>query len=115
MAYTDEERSLIARTILDQLTAAEGRGIGWARMMLGARNIVALDAGVKFEFMGNASGLNLVQVVLTADDTYTLELGTLREFKYTQRVLIESLYADQLKPLFEEHTGLYTNFGSMRG
>lgn len=91
----------IAQTILDQFG-----GLGRLQIMIGAHYFSDLGNGVSFAFKGVRKA-NRISVTLDADDTYTVEIGKLsRSYKYTVSLKVSDIYAEQLKTIFEEHTGL---------
>ena len=91
----------IAETILRQMG-----GTGRLSVMVGAYQFVALEDGVKFRFKGSKKA-NLVMVKLTARDTYDVEFFKMAKFDYKQIAVVEDVYADQLRRVFEQMTGLY--------
>ena len=87
----------IANTILQQ--------IGGNRFiaMTGARQFVALDAGLQFSLpRGRKVRVSLV------NDLYELEVFTLRNFEVKRQAFAEGIYADRLAAAFTELTGLDT-------
>lgn len=106
--YTDKEKMEIAQTIINQMGAG-----GRLRAMIGAKDILALDAGVQFKFMLSKGG-NKVVIELTPDDLYNMtfyKVGRLNkktwDIPVKEVAKFEGVYNDQLKPIFEETTGLY--------
>jgi len=109
----------IARTILDQLG-----GDGFTAMT-GAKNFLAISSGLQFKLPQNfaKNNITVVRITLLPSDTYHLEFGTIRKKKdphygvkmpvYQAIATHESVYADQLRTLFEEETGLYVSLGTM--
>lgn len=102
---TSEERLEIARTIMNQL--------GGARfcMMVGCKDKVALDSGVRFK-LGRFSGVKAThcEVILDACDTYTLKTMRYNSRKLTMETLTmePGLYDVHLAPCFRAATGLET-------
>ena len=70
MTYNQE----IAQTILSQLGGAKFVA------MTGAKQLVAIDKGLRFKIGRNASKANLVKVILRGDDTYTMQFWQYRDF-----------------------------------
>ncbi|MBR5728838.1 MAG: hypothetical protein IKX61_01335 [Prevotella sp.] len=64
----------IAQTILSQLGGRQFVA------MTGAKNLVAMDNGLRFKIGRNASRANLVKVILRGDDTYTMQFWQYRDF-----------------------------------
>lgn len=119
----------VATTVLQQMG-----GMGRIHAMTGAKNFVrGMDNGkpwVSFEFPNRGrSKPNYVKVILEPDDTYTVEFGrkkpiswkgaavakeegrqpTMEDF-YTKLSEHPDIYAEDLKGLFENETGLYLSF-----
>ena len=121
----------IANTILQQL--------GGKRFLLmtGAKQLVAIENGLRFRIGRNDSKANMVRIVLKADDTYKMEfikIGNmvnsyaimakskdhddfLRKLKAAEKraepkVLEEydGICCDQLEELFNDYTKLATRF-----
>lgn len=98
----------IANTILDQL------GGGRFAVMTGARNFAAIENGLRFMIPGNMTRdrINLVEIVLDASDTYTVTFSRARGGRNpsVKEVYSQSfIYADMLRDLFEDRTGLRTS------
>lgn len=104
----------IAETIYAQLG---GRRFS---VMTGARNLVAGGSGLSMQLPRNGSGANALEITLGSDDLYTM-----RFYRYTTGRLDKKtgeftpptqrdvqvfggVYCDQLRPLFEQVTGMYT-------
>lgn len=76
----------IANTILSQFGGRKFVA------MTGAKNIVAIENGLRFQIGRNGSKANVVKVVLNSDDTYTMQFIKYRDFNpYT----ILMRYADK--------------------
>ena len=104
-----EERQDVATTILNQLARQETDGQRVLAAMPGATNfgltnVEGSRGGVAFKFKGNRK-MNVCRIVLNDRDTYDMELA-----KATVRESWDDVYWDQLAPLFERATGLYTTF-----
>ncbi len=91
----------VADTILKQMG-----GTGRITAMTGAHSFVAMEGGVKFKFRGSTKA-NLVTVRLTPRDTYTVEFFKARGIAASPIAIVEDVYADQLRRVFEQFTGLY--------
>jgi hypothetical protein len=95
-----DEMNQVAQTIIDQLG-----GAGKLTAMTGAHSFLAMESGVQFKFKGSKQA-NCIIVKLNPSDTYTVEFW--RTGRTAKHVLgITSAYAEDLKPLFEQTTGLY--------
>lgn len=116
--YSVGERKQIANTILTQMG-----GAGKLKLMTGAKNFIALESGVSFEFP-NRKGPNYMKVTLEPDDTYTVEFGRKRRITdamatmdpekpvsmddfYKKLSEQKDVYWEDLKEIFERETGLY--------
>ena len=99
-AQTLEEASgEVAQTILKQMG-----GLGRIKMMIGAKDFTASSDGVSFRWPSKQrSRGNAVKVTLLPSDTYKVEF-----FNGEKSVkVIDDVYAEDLKRIFEEQTGLY--------
>jgi hypothetical protein len=92
----------VANTILGQMG-----GAGRLAAMVGASMFVGGENSLMFAFKGCPKA-NKCRVTLDADDTYTVDF-----FKLKNRGLdvatfksVDGIYADQLRRLFEQTTGL---------
>lgn len=89
-----------ARIIIDQMGTA-----GALRVMLGAHTFTALENGVSFKFKAG-QGINYCKVILTSMDLYDVEIGNIHGMSYKVKYEAEGLFAEDLIPYFEDHTGL---------
>lgn len=76
-------------------------------MMLGAKNLVAVDRGIRFRIRGS-SKVNLIKITLTGMDLYDVEYGKVHGTKYKVVATDKGIYNDMLHNSIEKHTGLYT-------
>ena len=93
----------VARTILQQL------GGNKFVVMTGAKNLVGSENGLSMKIGRNSSKSHYFKVTLTPMDTYTLEFSHVRKAKFTVDQTYEHVYADQLRSIFESHTGMRTS------
>lgn len=99
---------IIAKTILNQLGA--NRFI----TMTGAKNFVAIENGLQFDLPRTRhfvkDGINKIQVILNASDTYTVRgLKYMpRKYDFKELAIETGIYADMLQGTFTEMTGLNT-------
>ncbi len=107
---TTADKMAIARTILQQL--------GGHRFvaMTGARDILALDSGLRFKLPGRnftKQGINLVSITLDPNDTYSIQFEKLtrKGTDYTRQTVAVcfDVYADRLAHVFTATTGLDTH------
>lgn len=92
----------IAQTILEQLTAG---GTNRLNVMIGAKNFAAIKNGLAFQFKGSRK-YNGINIVLAADDTYSVRLVKIGNLKVTRDETTPDIYAENLSEFFEEETGL---------
>ncbi len=99
----------IANTILEQLGGSPAQ----LRLMIGARDIVALDendrrrGGVQFGWPATRGTWNKVCVALAWNDTYTVTFYEIRGSDIKREGESRAdIYADGLTPLFEQETKL---------
>lgn len=101
----------VARTILEQL------GGNRFVAMTGARNFLGIEKGLSFQLPGGGgrvkAGVNNVQVILAADDTYKMYFSRRRGSSFKTVASHEGIYCDQLQEIFTKETGLYTSLGTM--
>lgn len=112
MERTREEQIEVANEIIRQM--------GGRRFiaMTGARDMMALDSGLRFRLPGGGgytkNGINKVEIDLQPDDTYTIRFC---KINFTNRIDLQTktvsefygIYNDQLQKLFTAETGLDTH------
>jgi len=104
----------VANTIIEQF------GGGRSTYMIGAKNLVSHNekrGGVSMKHMKttiNSKPANYFKVLLNENDLYDLEFGWIRGHTYTVRETIENVYAEDLKPVFENTTKLYLTMGKVK-
>ena len=93
----------VAKTILEQL--------GGPRfiVMTGAKDFLGDASALHFRIPRNRTKANRVTITLRADDTYTIEWFSVRGFDKIVKRSFENVYADQLRQIFEDATGLLTS------
>lgn len=96
------ENVQIAKTILDQL------GGNRFMVMTGAKNLVAIDAGVRFRVGQNAKGINMVEVRLNGRDLYDMRFGRVVAGAFKEKAKVDDVWCDMLQEIFTAETGLYT-------
>jgi len=93
----------IANTILSQMG-----GTGRLSMMIGATGFVGSDNSVSFRFKARAkNGVNAFMVTLDPSDTYTIEFISVRGTSRKVKESLSMVYAEDLKSIFQNKTGLY--------
>jgi hypothetical protein len=76
--------------------------------MTGARNFLALDAGLQFS-IPRTNGIRKVRVMLQPNDLYTVEFYGIHKATATLKGTHADVYGDHLPALFTEATGLHTS------
>lgn len=92
--------SEIAKTILAQL------GGNRFCAMTGAKNFVAGSRSLRFNVGRNEERVNIVTVELTARDTYDVKFMRSRGLDVAIVSEAEDVYADMLRPVFTDGTGM---------
>ena len=77
--------------------------------LVAAHNLVNHGNALSFKFKGSRK-LTYCKITLMSDDTYSVTLGRIRKYEIVGAREFSSIYADQLRPLFERETGLYLSF-----
>ncbi|GAF80269.1 unnamed protein product, partial [marine sediment metagenome] len=104
-----EAGSPVAKTILRQL------GGGKFVAMTGAKNLVSDKNKLMFSIGRNKTSANKVSITLTSMDLYDVEFGRVRAAKYKMLKTYKGVYADKLRDIFTEFTGMYTSLSSSEG
>lgn len=105
MIETTERGRIIAEEILRQLGGMKFIA------MTGARHLLAGESDLKFQIPSGFAlqGINVVKITLDPSDTYTIMFMRFRvrtgECKTIKQ--IDGVYADQLREIFTNETGLY--------
>jgi hypothetical protein len=101
----------VAQTILDQL------GGNRFIVMTGARNFVAHPYALSFKLPAGLAvdGINYVKIDLSPSDLYRVEVYRLKGTTLEPRGKrsASGVYADQLRSVFTDLTGLETSLGTM--
>jgi hypothetical protein len=101
------DRTLIARTILDQL------GGGRFQVMTGAKDFTATSDGLTFRLPGKPGfvkdGITHVRITLTPLDEYTVDFLRARGTSVKTIATVDGVYCDTLRAVFESTTGLRTS------
>ena len=91
----------VAKTIAQQLGKP-------ALFMLGAHTFTKTEDTLCFKIRGSQK-VNLIQITLKVDDTYTMEFWRIRGVKSKCVKTLSGVYWDMLHDLIESETGLYTS------
>jgi len=94
----------VAETILQQL------GGNKFRVMTGASRFTTGGDGrwLGFKIGRNATQCNWVHVQLNAKDLYDITFSRMAAGKVKTLQVYNDIYNDQLVPIFEQYTGMYT-------
>lgn len=98
LTQINENAQEIANTIGKQLG-----GLNKVKAMTGAKDFVALGNGLAFKYPRG----KYVKIILNGKDLYDVEFSNLRGIKQTIKKNYNDVYAEDLKKVFEEYTGLY--------
>jgi hypothetical protein len=100
---TTEEQKQVAFTILQQLG-----GSGKVGAMIGVKQFVCgLNGELIIRFKAKAhKKINCVKISLNTKDLYDMEFIKLEKFDHKTVHNENDVYAEQLKPIFEQVTGL---------
>lgn len=94
----------VAETIARQL----GGGVGRLSATIGAHSFSGGRDSLQFRFRARArNGSNSVRIVLLPSDTYRVEFWSIRGAGAKLKGAFDDVYADSLRGLFENETGLY--------
>lgn len=106
---TTENKLHVAQTILAQLGGRMFVMMTGAKDILGHAGDDASSPFVQFRIGRNAKGVSHVRVTLDPSDTYTVKFmkNSVRGSKTLAE--ISDIYAENLRNVFEMHTGLYTS------
>ena len=105
----NQKMNEIVKTIIDQLG-----GAGLLRLMLGTRQLIFNDHGIRFDIHG-CSKINRVQIDYDAGmDLYKMKFFHVSGRKASLNLIAEydEVYADQLCDMIKSETGLF--LGPMR-
>ena len=92
----------VANTIISQMG-----GSGRLSAMIGAHSFVGDENSVSFRFKARArNGANALHVTLDPSDTYTVKFFSIRGTKTKVVKELDDVYAEDLKRIFEDETGL---------
>lgn len=92
----------VAKTILAQLG-----GAGSMAAMCGCKDFLADEKSIQFKVGRNEKNISACRVVLDPSDTYTVEFYQGRGLKMRKCRELSNVYADSLRNLFEQTTGMY--------
>lgn len=95
-------------------TIAQQIGNG-AFVMMGAKNLVALEDGLQFRIGSNAKRVTNIVIKLNAEhDTYTLEFWNIRGLKMVKLTEQDGVHVESLHTVIESETGMYLTLAPRR-
>ena len=77
--------------------------------MTGAKDFFLGPKGMVFKIGRNSKGINYVRISLNFMDTYDIQFLQVRKFKEKVKSEAKGVYADMIRDVFEQHTGLRTS------
>jgi hypothetical protein len=96
----------VANTILNQLGANRFISMTGAKMFVGGSDMLMFSLPAR----STKNGINKVRITLLPNDTYKIEFMKIRGTSPIKMVSETSgVYADTLRQIFTNETGLYTN------
>ncbi len=96
-----------ARLYAEYLTHNRNRPLATLRLFLGSKIILKTGKGIKFDLHGAKGRLDFCELAYNAGQDL-FELIFYRKGEIVETLAM--LYVDQLKDVFERHTGLYLSF-----
>ena len=80
-------------------------------VMTGAKNLMVdkKEKSLHMRIGKNSKGINHVKITLMPDDTYKMDFGRIRKLDYKVVRSVTGVYAEALRDVFTEVTGLYTS------
>lgn len=91
----------VAKEILRQLG-----GQGRLKMMINAKDYVALPDGVQFRMMPGKDGVNLAEIRLNGNDLYDVKFKRVRGANVYLKAAQQNVYVDMLPAVFRNVAGL---------
>ena len=105
-----EEQQQIAQTILAQLGGNRFIAMTGASSFSSWHAIDNIRGGLTFRIPRNNSiRATSVRIYLMDSDTYRVQFCTMKDYEFIIIATREDVYADNLRTIFEEVTGLYTS------
>lgn len=92
----------VAKTILEQLGGRRFIAMTGAKNFLGDTNSLSFQLPARFA----KNGINAIKIVLNGSDTYDVTFSKFRAMKVTLVASSEGVYAEDLRSLISEETGL---------
>ena len=91
----------IAKTIRDQITTIDKMAL-WA---WGAKNLIALENGLRFKSSGMTTWNGLVTITLNGRDLYDVEFGRIRKYEYKAVKTVNDVYVEDLVHVIDMQVG----------
>jgi len=96
-----EMKMTIAKTILTQIKTLDPMAT-WA---WGAKDMVALEDGLRFKTTGMVKNKGYVTVKLNGSDLYDVEFGKIRKYEYKELERAEDIYVENLVEVIDGMVG----------
>ena len=80
------------------------------RVMVGAKNMVSTENGIRMKIGRNKTNANWMEISLNSLDLYDITFAKVtRNFEMKSVRTYDNVYNDMLVSIFESHTGMYTS------
>jgi len=80
------------------------------RVMVGAKNMVSTEDGIRMRIGRNKTNANWMEISLNSLDLYDITFAKVtRNFEMKSVRTYDNVYNDMLVSIFESHTGMYTS------
>lgn len=86
--------------------AAQLGGLNRLAVMIGAKNFVGMEDGLRFRMMKGKGGCNMAEIKLNARDLYDVRFLKVRGFDCDEVAKAEDVYVDMLADVFWDDAGL---------
>lgn len=91
----------------EEILLSQLGGISRLRIMIGACNFLKVENGISFKFKLCKKANYCVIKYNEGKDLYDMEFLQIKEESVDSKKTITDLFGEDLKPVFEEFTGLY--------
>ena len=91
----------VAKEILRQIKALDK----WAFNAWGGKNKVFFDNGIQFDVKGSKFRGKVIITLDRGNDTYSVELGNIRNLDWKSKRLIPNVFAGDLVNILDQHIG----------
>lgn len=105
--YTKAEQATKAGIIISQIGGRKFQVMTGVKQITSSEENGNIYVGIKH--MKSAIKTNYLKITLNDTDTYDMEFGSIRGFKYTVKATENGVYAEDLQRVFTSVTGLNTS------